>query len=383
MPIFQRHVFRLPVIAPTAVTSPPGVISPDGLLAAVVRDGPGHRSLVHLIKLVTGADRALPASASESGAPGDGASALAWSPGTRWLFTVTANGAVIAITATGQSRSCGVVLPSVTPLAIRAGPGGPTGHRQMARRPGDGRLPLPCGEPLASWKATQIDHSARCWSTTLVSSGPSTAGGHRSRRLVASTGGQSARASVLPGGLAGHARPGPWTDSQRLRRSRFRGDPDGLGLRGEHDRAGPAQREPRRRDAQARCGGLRHQSWPGPHQLCRRRCCPAAYPASSSGSATPSRNEQDVSADVAATVVVYLASGAADVLSGRIIDVSADVARVVARAADINERDLYVLRARDDGQRHGLSASSDAEREARGDGGGQADRCRPAHAVAG
>jgi hypothetical protein len=142
MPIFQRHVFRSPVIAPTAVTSPPGVISPDGLLAAVVRDGPGHRSLVHLIKLVTGADRALPASASESGAPGDGASALAWSPGTRWLFTVTANGAVVAITATGQSRSCGVVLPSVTPLAIRAGPGGPTGHRQSARRPGDGRLPL-------------------------------------------------------------------------------------------------------------------------------------------------------------------------------------------------------------------------------------------------
>jgi short-subunit dehydrogenase len=46
-------------------------------------------------------------------------------------------------------------------------------------------------------------------------------------------------------------------------------------------------------------------------------------------------------------VFVYLASGAADVLSGRNIDVSNDVAQMVARAAEIEEHDLYVLRERE------------------------------------
>jgi NAD(P)-dependent dehydrogenase (short-subunit alcohol dehydrogenase family) len=56
--------------------------------------------------------------------------------------------------------------------------------------------------------------------------------------------------------------------------------------------------------------------------------------------------QQDVSPESAATLVVYLASGAADVLSGRNIDVSDDVAQMVARAAEIQEHDLYVLRER-------------------------------------
>jgi NAD(P)-dependent dehydrogenase (short-subunit alcohol dehydrogenase family) len=58
-------------------------------------------------------------------------------------------------------------------------------------------------------------------------------------------------------------------------------------------------------------------------------------------------NQEDVPAEAAATLVVYLASGAADVLSGRNIDVSGDVAQMVARAAEIEERDLYVLRERE------------------------------------
>jgi NAD(P)-dependent dehydrogenase (short-subunit alcohol dehydrogenase family) len=57
-------------------------------------------------------------------------------------------------------------------------------------------------------------------------------------------------------------------------------------------------------------------------------------------------SHDDVSADVPASLVVYLASGAADVLSGRHIDVFNDVAQMVARAAEIEERDLYVLRER-------------------------------------
>jgi 3-oxoacyl-[acyl-carrier protein] reductase len=57
-------------------------------------------------------------------------------------------------------------------------------------------------------------------------------------------------------------------------------------------------------------------------------------------------NQEDVSTESAATLVVYLASGAADVLSGRNIDVSDDVAQMLARAAEIEEHDLYVLRER-------------------------------------
>jgi NAD(P)-dependent dehydrogenase (short-subunit alcohol dehydrogenase family) len=58
-------------------------------------------------------------------------------------------------------------------------------------------------------------------------------------------------------------------------------------------------------------------------------------------------SRQDVSAEPAATLVVYLASGAADVLSGRYILATGDVTRMVARANEIEEHDLFVLRARE------------------------------------
>jgi NAD(P)-dependent dehydrogenase (short-subunit alcohol dehydrogenase family) len=57
--------------------------------------------------------------------------------------------------------------------------------------------------------------------------------------------------------------------------------------------------------------------------------------------------QDDVSAESAATLVAYLASGAADVLSGRNIFATKDVTQMVARAAEIEERDLYVLRERE------------------------------------
>lgn len=57
--------------------------------------------------------------------------------------------------------------------------------------------------------------------------------------------------------------------------------------------------------------------------------------------------KDDIPADAAAAVVAYLASGAADALSGRNIDVSDDVAQMVARAAEIEENDLYVMRERE------------------------------------
>jgi NAD(P)-dependent dehydrogenase (short-subunit alcohol dehydrogenase family) len=58
-------------------------------------------------------------------------------------------------------------------------------------------------------------------------------------------------------------------------------------------------------------------------------------------------SQHDVSAESAATLVTYLASGAADILSGRNIFVAKDVMQMVARAAEIEEHDLYVLRERE------------------------------------
>jgi NAD(P)-dependent dehydrogenase (short-subunit alcohol dehydrogenase family) len=58
-------------------------------------------------------------------------------------------------------------------------------------------------------------------------------------------------------------------------------------------------------------------------------------------------NEEDVPAEVPATLVVYLASGAADVLSGRTIRATDDLAQLVDRVAKIEDHDLYVLRERE------------------------------------
>ncbi|MGE5135166.1 MAG: SDR family NAD(P)-dependent oxidoreductase [Gemmatimonadota bacterium] len=57
-------------------------------------------------------------------------------------------------------------------------------------------------------------------------------------------------------------------------------------------------------------------------------------------------SQEDVSAESAATLVTYLASGAADILSGRYIAATDDVVQMVARADEIAEHDLYVLRER-------------------------------------
>ncbi len=56
---------------------------------------------------------------------------------------------------------------------------------------------------------------------------------------------------------------------------------------------------------------------------------------------------EEVSPQAAASLVLSLASGAADVLSGRYILAAEDLAQVVAQVQEIEARDLYVLRARE------------------------------------
>jgi hypothetical protein len=113
--------YRVPgqAAAPGA-SAPTGVTSPDGRVAAVVRRGHGHRWLVHLIDLVTGADRVLAGRVMEPFGPNP--ATLAWSPDGRWLFAVTADGVLVAFDPrTGQPFLLGVALPPVTQLAVRAG----------------------------------------------------------------------------------------------------------------------------------------------------------------------------------------------------------------------------------------------------------------------
>jgi hypothetical protein len=112
---------RLPwpgVISPNGLSDLPGVISPDGSTAALLRAGAGGTITVHLLTLNSGTDRAVPVHADrESSAPGN----MAWSPDSRWLFVIAANGNLVAVSAsTGAVRGLGTALPPVSQLAIGA-----------------------------------------------------------------------------------------------------------------------------------------------------------------------------------------------------------------------------------------------------------------------
>ena len=58
-------------------------------------------------------------------------------------------------------------------------------------------------------------------------------------------------------------------------------------------------------------------------------------------------SNEDSPPEAAANLVAYLASGAADNLSGRNLDVTHHVAQMVLRATEIEEQDLYVMRERE------------------------------------
>jgi hypothetical protein len=99
--------------------APPGIIAPDGSQAAVVRssdgDGP-NRWTMHLIDLGSGSDRTVAVFDFSSGFD----ATMAWSPDSRWLFTVS-DGRLVAVDArTRQVRSLeGVLVPPVEQLAVR------------------------------------------------------------------------------------------------------------------------------------------------------------------------------------------------------------------------------------------------------------------------
>jgi hypothetical protein len=110
-----RHILPGPSAAPEP-GAPPGVIAPDGSAAAVMRVS-GNQITLHLLNLVSGADQQISVSLAQGSAAGQ---TLAWSPDSRWLFTVAANGELAAINArTGHADGLGVELPPISQIAVR------------------------------------------------------------------------------------------------------------------------------------------------------------------------------------------------------------------------------------------------------------------------
>jgi hypothetical protein len=94
----------------------PGVIAPDGSAAAIAAAS-GDRVTLHLLNLVSGSDQQIPVSLDAKTAADQ---RLAWSPDSRWLFVVTAQGKLAVVDArTGHVGSLGVSLPSLSLITVR------------------------------------------------------------------------------------------------------------------------------------------------------------------------------------------------------------------------------------------------------------------------
>jgi hypothetical protein len=118
-----RHA--LPGRVPTPAAAPPfvgapGVIAPDGSAAALPRAGPGGQMTLQLLNLMNGRDHRINLTLYQGPAS---AQALAWSPDSRWLFVVAANGTLVAVNArTRHIENIDANVPSVSQIAIRNSP---------------------------------------------------------------------------------------------------------------------------------------------------------------------------------------------------------------------------------------------------------------------
>jgi hypothetical protein len=109
----------LPGAALNVVTWPtePGIVSPDGSLAAVIVTSGVQRSVLDLVNVNTGRTTTMPVPIDES----SDSQALAWSPDSRWLFALAASGKLVAIRVSdGTVHSIGVRLPVLSQIAMRA-----------------------------------------------------------------------------------------------------------------------------------------------------------------------------------------------------------------------------------------------------------------------
>jgi hypothetical protein len=76
---------------------------------------------VHLLDLVTGADRLTGVSTSSDQTLGG--RTFVWSPDSHWLFVTTGTGRVLAINRAGRAIPLNVQVGALGQLALRTGPG--------------------------------------------------------------------------------------------------------------------------------------------------------------------------------------------------------------------------------------------------------------------
>jgi hypothetical protein len=118
-----RHVLPGRVPSPSAtppVVGGPGVIAPDGSAAALLRAGPGGQMTLQLLNLMNGRDHRIDIPLYQGAA---GIQTLAWSPDSRWLFVIAANGTISVVNAhTRHIENIGANIPSVSQIAIQNAP---------------------------------------------------------------------------------------------------------------------------------------------------------------------------------------------------------------------------------------------------------------------
>jgi len=97
-----------------------GAISPDGRTAALLRPNGMGTSNVHLLDLVTGADRLTGVTTSSDQTLGG--RTFVWSPDSRWLFVTDGASRVLAINRAGRTIELNVHVGTLGQLALRTGP---------------------------------------------------------------------------------------------------------------------------------------------------------------------------------------------------------------------------------------------------------------------
>ena len=97
-----------------------GAISPDGRTAALLRPNGMGSSNVHLVDLVTGADRLTGVRTSSDQTLGG--RTFVWSPDSRWLFVTDGAGRVLAVNPGGRTIPLDVQVGALGQLALRTAP---------------------------------------------------------------------------------------------------------------------------------------------------------------------------------------------------------------------------------------------------------------------
>jgi hypothetical protein len=97
-----------------------GVIAPDGSSAALIRQTGDNLPALHVIDLATGVDQKSQVSIGPDNSFGGGQ--MAWSPDSRLLFVVGANGRIVAVEPrTMRILDLGVTTPPMSQVAVRSG----------------------------------------------------------------------------------------------------------------------------------------------------------------------------------------------------------------------------------------------------------------------